>query len=279
MGPEQHCCHPQCPRCPQGPAAMQTLPERVPWLGGRITLFLFFSSSGEKVKVPHSWLFPKEGLRPTSSEAPPTLCPICKKNPRRSGTFQLLSARWQRTNQLDAGTGTAWTPGSPDRAWQEGAPESGGDGSTRGERSCPADGVGSSQCRAESGQRWQKRCPEEDSGSEPPRARHRGSRSPGPAPQLRLKGPIVCRPRLSRFGRRNRGAFLLFSMPDLCRSRREGPAAPPRPLPEPRHREPAGRRPEKGALCAGHRVAFPDSAGNGKRESDAVSPRALRRGE
>lgn len=143
--------------------------------------------------------------------------------------------------------------GAPGQSLAEGAPGRGGDGSTLGEcvpvlqmeRKVPcgdprAEGLpgGGSRLR-----------PAPEAGRAQPLCL---------APLQRpLKGPIVCRPQMCGFGRRHRGPFLLFSMTDLCHSRREGPAAPPGPRQTPGSREPAGRRPEKGALCAGHGPPFP----------------------
>lgn len=53
----------------------------------------------------------------------------------------------------------------------------------------------------------------------------------------------------------------------------------PRPLPDPRQPGARGAPAGKGRSVCRARVAFPGSAGNVKREPDAVSPRALRRGE
>lgn len=74
------------------------------------------------------------GLRPASSEVPPTLCSICKKKPhvdRTLPSFSLLAGKERTSRTLaPAQSGHA---GAPERIWQEGAPGSGGDGSTLGE--------------------------------------------------------------------------------------------------------------------------------------------------
>lgn len=63
------------PRCPQVPVALQVLPAARPvgGEGGRITLFLLFSSSREKTQAPHAWLFPTGlSLFPQGRWAPTT---------------------------------------------------------------------------------------------------------------------------------------------------------------------------------------------------------------
>lgn len=199
------------------------------------------------------------GLRSASSEAPPTLCSICKKNSRRSDTFQLLPARWQKTNQLDAGTGQSGAPGQS---------LAGGSSwkwwrwiHTWGMCSCPADGVGSSQWRSESRRQWQKCCLEEDSGSGPPPEGGSG-KAPllGPAPALPAqRRDCLPAPAVPLRAAAQRG----FSAPlndrsvpfPSGRSRCVAPALARSPaagnLPA------AGRRPEKGALCAGHQWPYP----------------------
>lgn len=212
-------------------------------------------------------MFPQCRWAPTSKfRGTTTLCSICKKKTLVDRTLPSLSllAGKERTSWMLA-------PGQSGHAGAPGHSPAGGSCwkwwrwiHTWGACSCPADGAGSSQRRSESRKQWLKRCTEEGSGSDPPRRRWQDGLSvPGPAPGLPaqrhdcLPAPDVP---LRAAAQRSFSALLNDgSVPFQV-----GKVPLPRPFPDPR----------QPGTCR-TRVAFPDSAGNVKKESDAVIPRAL----
>lgn len=214
-------------------------------------------------------MFPQCRWAPTSKfRGTTTLCSICKKKTLVDRTLPSLSllAGKERTSWMLA-------PRQSGHAGSPGHSPAGGSCwkwwrwiHTWGACSCPADGAGSSQRRSESRKQWLKRCPEEvQAPTRPGGGGRTGSLSLAPLQGCQLKGTIVCRRQMCRSGRRHRGAFLLFSMTDLCHSK-SGRSRCPGPSRIPGSREPAGhewpfpiplemskrsRTPSSRGLCSG----------------------------